>query len=131
MSAFKSTSMSRRDYETIAHSFRPTMALLDNTTDDVIELERRVARTAVVVTARHLADELASHDPGFNRDRFLRAAGLSNSDILPDYCVNCQHELSRHVSPFHSHLVRPGEVVQVSCAVLLCECPSYVPGIAS
>lgn len=116
MSAFKSTSMSPRDYERVAAVFaRQIGALAVPPVGDT--LIYGVAHTTLVYTAKDLADTLAaSSDPGFRRERFLRACGLKSADFDVDFCATCQHPRGRHGDP---------GLGAADCAVLLCDCEGY------
>lgn len=60
--------MSRKDYELIARAFASAGSSMDS----------RVANQVVLFAATVVADALATDNPRFDRDRFLKASGVSD-----------------------------------------------------
>lgn len=66
--------MSRKDYEAIAAAIRVEMLVAEDFDE---EAGTWVGRNAIVALAERLASILAGDNPRFDRERFLKAAGVA------------------------------------------------------
>lgn len=75
--------MTKKDYELIASVLKQAILFCDDTSnqdDDILLLE---------TLSKRFADTLASKNPRFNREKFLKACGVEVENERIKTCVNC------------------------------------------